>query len=169
MAETMKKLNLDEYFPSKLASLSNSITRPIAVVFEQCYSITMPEWRVLAIVGRKPGLSAVDVACRAQMDKVAVSRAISKLVQSGYVNRGIGDRDRRRSILTLSERGQDLYEEIAPLALLMESELLEDLTEDEKEILGRVIDKLSSKSRVFTKPHLPPAHRMQNSNSRMAM
>jgi DNA-binding MarR family transcriptional regulator len=169
MAEKTIKLNLDEYFPSQLASLSNSITRPIAVVFERCYSITMPEWRVLAIVGRKPGLSAVDVAYSAQMDKVAVSRAITKLVHSGYVNRGIGDRDRRRSILTLSERGRDLYEEIAPLALLMESELLEDLTDDEREILGRVIDKLSSKSRVFTQPHLPPTNGMRNSHSRMSL
>jgi len=169
MAEEMKNLNLEEYFPSQLACLSNSITRPIAVVFEQRFSITMPEWRVLAIVGRKPGLSAVEVANRAQMDKVAVSRAITKLVKSGRIDRGFGSVDRRRSILNLTESGQQLYEEIAPMALLLESELLEDLTSDEKEILGRVIDKLSSKSRVFTRPHLPPTNGIRYPNTRMAM
>jgi len=129
----------------------------------------MPEWRVLAIVGRKPGLSAVDVAQRAQMDKVAVSRAISKLVKSGRIDRDIGSVDRRRSILTLTESGRELYEKIAPMALLLESELLEDLTEDEKEILERVIDKLSSKSQVFTRPHLPPTNGIRYPNTRMAM
>ena len=169
MAENMKNLNLEDYFPSQFASLSNSITRPIAIVFEQCYSITMPEWRVLAIVGRKAGLSAVDVANRAQMDKVAVSRAINKLVKSGHIDRGFGTADRRRSILNLSESGRDLYEEIAPLALHLESELLEDLTDDEREILGRVIDKLSSKSQVFTRPHLPQTNGLRYSNTRLAM
>jgi DNA-binding MarR family transcriptional regulator len=166
MAETMKTLNLEEYFPSQLATLSHSISRPMAAVFEQSFAISMPEWRVMAIVARHPGLSAVDVAQRAQMDKVAVSRAINKLVNSSRIDRWFGDADRRRSILNLSESGRDLYEEIAPLALLMESELLEDLTEDEREILRRVIDKLNVKSRVFTKTCLPPSHRLENSNSR---
>jgi len=169
MAEKLKNLDLEEYLPSQLATLSNSITRPIAVVFEQRFSITMPEWRVLAIIGRRPGLSAVDVAYRAQMDKVAVSRAISKLVKSGRIDRSFGSVDRRRSILKLTEEGRELYEEIAPMALLLESELLEDLTEDEKQILGRVIDKLNSKSRVFTRPHLTPTNGIRYPSTRMAM
>jgi DNA-binding MarR family transcriptional regulator len=169
MTEPSKKLNLEDYFPSQLATLSNSITRPIAAVFEEHFSISMPEWRVLAIVGRRPGLSAVDVAQSAHMDKVAVSRAISKLVQNGYVDRGLGSVDRRRLVLNLSECGEELYEKIAPLALLLETELLEDLTPDEKEILERVIDKLSSKSRVFARPHMPPTNGLRNSHSRPSM
>lgn len=166
MAEANKKLNLEDYFPSQLATLSNAITRPIAAVFEEHFSISMPEWRVLAIVGRRPGLSAVDVARSAHMDKVAVSRAISKLVQSGHVDRGLGSVDRRRLVLNLSDSGRQLYEKIAPLALLLESELLEDLTEDEKKMLERIIDKLSSKSRIFTRPHLPPINGARNTHSR---
>jgi DNA-binding MarR family transcriptional regulator len=169
MTEHVKNLDLEDYLPNQLATLSNSITRPIAVVFEQRFSISMPEWRVLAIIGREPGLSAVDVAYRAHMDKVAVSRAISKLVKSGRVDRGFGSADRRRSILNLTESGRELYEKIAPMALLLESELLEDLTSDEREILGRVIDKLSSKSRVFTRPHLPRTNGIRYSNARLGM
>lgn len=163
MAEVMKDLNLDEYLPSQLATLSRSISRPIADVLERCFDISMSEWRVMAVVGRYPGSSAVDVASRAKMNKVAVSRAISKLVDSGRIHRELGDADRRRSILNLSEKGRDLYNEIAPLALLMESELLEDLTNDEREVLNRVIDKLYSKSQVFAKPHLVPPHTVEKS------
>lgn len=169
MTEQIKNLDLEEYLPSQLAKLSNSITRPIAVIFEQRFSITMPEWHVLTIIGRRPGLSAVDVAYRAQMDKVAVSRAISKLVKSGRIDRSFGSADRRRSILNLTESGRELYEEIAPMALSLESELLEDLTSDEIEILGRVIDKLNSKSQVFTRPHLTPTNGVRYSYARMAL
>ena len=39
------------------------------------FALTIPEWRVIAILGRFPGLSAVEVAERTMLDKVAVSRA----------------------------------------------------------------------------------------------
>jgi DNA-binding MarR family transcriptional regulator len=148
-----KELKLDEFLPYRLAILSHSVSHSIASVYEKRFGLSIPEWRVIAIVGRYPGLSAVEVAERTVMDKVAVSRAVSKLIKNGRIDRQFADADRRRSILNLSEKGRQLHDEVAPLALQMEADLLEGLTEDEIDVLDRVIDKLYKKSQLFAKPH----------------
>jgi DNA-binding MarR family transcriptional regulator len=148
-----KELILEDFLPYRLAILSHSVSASIASVYEKRFGVTIPEWRVIAIVGRFPDLSAVEVAERTVMDKVAVSRAVSKLTKSGVIDRQFADADRRRSILNLSEKGRAVHDEIAPLALQMEADLLDGLDERELEVLDRVIDKLYAKAQLFAKAH----------------
>jgi DNA-binding MarR family transcriptional regulator len=148
-------LNLEKFLPYRLAILSHSVSHSIATVYNNRFSLSIPEWRVIAIVGRFPGLSAVEVAERTVMDKVAVSRAVTKLIKNGRIDRQFADADRRRSILNLSEKGLELHNEVSPLALQMESDLLADLSEEEIAVLDRVIDKLYAKSQLFAEAHHP--------------
>jgi len=145
-------LDLEKFLPYRLAILSHSVSHSIATVYGERFDLSIPEWRVIAIVGRFPGLSAVEVAERTVMDKVAVSRAVSKLIKSGRIDRQFADADRRRSILNLSEVGLKLHNEVTPFALQMEADLLQDLTETEIAVLDTVIDKLYSKSQLSTVP-----------------
>ena len=151
-----KELNLEDFLPYRLAILSHSVSHSIATVYDDRFDLSIPEWRVIAIVGRFPGLSAVEVAERTVMDKVAVSRAVTKLVKSGRIDRQFADADRRRSILNLSEKGQELHNEVSPFALKMEADLLADLTETEIEVLDTVIDKLYAKAQLVAAPDQPP-------------
>lgn len=146
------ELNLEDFLPYRLAILSHSVSHSIATVYYDRFDLSIPEWRVIAIVGRFPGLSAVEVAERTVMDKVAVSRAVTKLIKNGRIDRQFADADRRRSILNLTEKGLELHNEVAPFALKMEADLLTDLTEDEVEVLDTVIDKLYAKAQLFTAP-----------------
>ena len=150
-----KDLILDDFLPYRLAILSHSVSHSIATVYDDRFDISIPEWRVIAIVGRFPGLSAADVAERTVMDKVAVSRAVTKLIRNGRIDRQFADADRRRSILNLSTKGRELHNEIAPFALRMEADLLADLTEAEIEMLDVVIDKLYAKAQSLTAPDQP--------------
>ena len=151
-----KDLILEGFLPYRLAILSHSVSHSIATIYESRFGISIPEWRVIAIVGRFPDLSAVEVAERTVMDKVAVSRAVTKLIKSGCIDRQFADADRRRSILNLTDKGRTLHDEIAPLALRMEADLLEDVNEEEAAMLDKVIDKLYAKSQLFAKPHETP-------------
>ena len=103
-------------------------------------------WRVIAILGRFPGLSAVEVADRTMMDKVAVSRAVTKLIKNGRIDRQFADADRRRSILNLTEEGRRVHDEIAPLALAFEAELLEGFEADKLTAFNQVIERLLEKA-----------------------
>jgi len=79
---------------------------------------------------------------RTAMDKVAVSRAVARLVEAGRVDRGTHDGDKRRSVLKLSDAGWAIHDEVAPLARAHERELLAKLDEAERVQLDRILDKL---------------------------
>lgn len=149
MTDSAKKFDLNGYIPCQLATLTHSIMRSVAAVFEDRFGISMPEWKVLAIIAEKPGLSAVAVSRLAQMDTVAVSRAVTKLMDRDLIARELDSEDRRRTILNLSAEGRALHDEIAPLATELEESLLEEFTDDEKQVFEKAIKALYEKSRNF--------------------
>jgi len=143
------ELILEEFLPYRLSVLSHTISTNIARVYEKRFGVSIPEWRVIAILGRFPGLSAVEVADRTLMDKVAVSRAVTKLIKNGRIDRQFADADRRRSILNLSEEGRKVHNEIAPLALKFERELLQDISKEDYQTYNAILDRLLSKARLL--------------------
>lgn len=137
-------LDLEEFLPYRLSVLSNSISRGIARTYEQRFGLGVTEWRVIAIVGRYPGITATEVAERAAMDKVAVSRAVSRLTEHGRLERHDNHDDRRAKRLYLSEAGLQVHDAIVPAALAYERELLASLGARERKVffdcLSRLLD-----------------------------
>ncbi|MBT8067211.1 MAG: MarR family transcriptional regulator [Gammaproteobacteria bacterium] len=140
------ELILEDFLPYRLSILSHTVSTTIAQVYEKRFNLSIPEWRVIAILGRFPGLSAVEVAERTFMDKVAVSRAVTKLIKNGRVDRQFADADRRRSILNLSEEGRRVHGEVAPLALQFEQDLLAGLSEEEVGKLDVIMERLMARA-----------------------
>ena len=132
-------LELDRFLPYRLSVLSNRISQDIASLYGERFGLNVTEWRILAVLGRYPDLSATEVAERTAMDKVAVSRAVTSLLAGGRLKRRLHGKDRRRSVLQLSAKGYRVYDEVAPLALAYERRLLEGLREDELAALGRLL------------------------------
>ena len=149
---TENELILEDFLPYRLAILSHTVSSLIARVYDKRFGLTIPEWRVIAIVGRVPGLSAVEVAERTMLDKVAVSRAVTKLIKAGRIDREFADADRRRSILNLSEDGRKVHDEVAPLAMAMENDLLHGLDDAQIQSLNTVIDRLLVRARLISSP-----------------
>ncbi len=147
-----RELILEDFLPYRLAILSHTVSTSIARAYDQRFGLTIPEWRVIAILGRFPGLSAVEVAERTMLDKVAVSRAVTKLIKVGRIDREFADADRRRSILNLSADGQRVHDEVAPLALGIEDDLLHGLTGEQITTLNEVIERLLVRARLIGAP-----------------
>ncbi|HEY5641594.1 MAG TPA: MarR family transcriptional regulator [Woeseiaceae bacterium] len=146
------ELILEDFLPYRLSILSNTVSSTIARAYDKRFGLTIPEWRVIAVLGRFPGLSAVEVAERTLMDKVAVSRAVTKLLKSGRLDREFADADKRRSILNLSEEGRRVHNEIAPLALRFERDLLHGLSDEEKQQLDVLMERLLARARLLGSP-----------------
>jgi DNA-binding MarR family transcriptional regulator len=135
-------LELEHFLPYRLSILSNTISQAIADDYQRRYDISVTEWRVMAVLARFDGLSAREVAERTAMDKVAVSRALARLVTAGRVSRAIHNNDKRRSVLGLTEAGWAMHDEVAPMARAREREVLAKLDAEEREWLRRILDKL---------------------------
>jgi DNA-binding MarR family transcriptional regulator len=81
------------------------------------------------------------------LDKVAVSRAVSKLIKNGRIDREFADADRRRSILNLSTAGLAVHNEIAPLALAFERDLLQGISKEDFDAFNVVVERLLDRAR----------------------
>ena len=135
-------LQLERFLPYRLSILSNTISQAIADDYQRRYDISVTEWRVMAVLARFDGLSAREVAERTAMDKVAVSRALARLVAAGRVSRTTHQGDKRRSVLSLTQAGWAMHDEVAPMARQREREVLAKLDADERRWLERILGKL---------------------------
>lgn len=138
-------LELERFLPYRLSILSNRVSQAIARTYQDRFDLSMTEWRVMAVLARydSDGLSAREVASRTEMDKVAVSRALTRLVAARRVARKTHPGDKRRSVLRLSAAGWKVHDAIAPLARAQERTMLVELTADERLALERILDKLA--------------------------
>jgi DNA-binding MarR family transcriptional regulator len=132
-------LELDRFLPYRLSVLSNTVSTAIAGAYQQRFGLTIPEWRVMAVLAMNPGLSAAEVAQRTAMDKVAVSRAVTSLLKQRRIARQMARADRRRSLLQLSPAGRRVYAQVVPFALAYERALIEPLSAKERATLDRAI------------------------------
>lgn len=139
---TDKLLKLKNFLPYRLSVLSNRISQAIADRYQERFSLSLPEWRTIAILGEESDLSAAEVSDRTAMDKVAVSRAVKNLLATNRLVRHFSSDDRRRSVLSLSMDGRKVYEEVLPLALSYEAALLSGLSEEEQAFLDNILVKL---------------------------
>jgi DNA-binding MarR family transcriptional regulator len=141
-------LQLDRFLPYRLSVLSNTMSTAIAAHYKQRFGLTIPEWRIMAVLAREPGLVAAQVAERTAMDKVAVSRGVARLTKSGHLLGRAVRVDLRRLSLRLSARGRAVYEEVAPWALAYERAVLSNLSAAQLRTLDAVLAQLDRSARA---------------------
>ena len=136
------RMALAEFLSFRISVLSEHIDRAIAALHKKSRGIGTAEWRVLVTVGSRPNLCAAEIARETQLDKVAVSRAVARLISRGYLEREVAADDRRRSLLRLTRPGESAYADTIGLALGVEKELLDSLNDAEINALRDLNDRL---------------------------
>jgi DNA-binding MarR family transcriptional regulator len=134
--------DLNEFLPYRLSVLANRISRAFAGLYSERFDLTVPEWRVMAVLGQEADLSAEQVCARTGMDKVTVSRAVARLLERGHVARAFARADRRRSELRLTARGRAVHRQIIPLARDYEARLAGALSAAERRTLFALLERL---------------------------
>ncbi|HRP35397.1 MAG TPA: MarR family transcriptional regulator [Gammaproteobacteria bacterium] len=147
-------LVLEEFLPYRLSVLSNRLSAAIAEAYSRRFGLSIPEWRVMAVLALEPGLSAAEVADRTAMDKVAVSRAVGRLISTGRARREVSAGDRRRSMLELTADGRRIYRRIAPALQRYEAELLAVLDPPDRRQLEALLGRLESRAAALQPPRI---------------
>ena len=149
-----ENLVLEEFLPFQLSTLSYSVTNSIATLYNNHFNLSIPEWRIIVVLGHTPGLSAIDVSKRTSMDKVAVSRALNKLIENKQVDRQFETADRRRSVLKLTKEGRHIHQRLSKVAVQIEQILTEELNDEEVLVINKIFEKLAKRTEVFTDIHV---------------
>lgn len=137
-------LILERYLPYRLSILSNKVSGLVARAYKDKFALSVTDWRIMAVLGEYPDVSADEISVKTQIEKSLISRAISKLLKRQLIVREVSKEDKRRSQISLSASGYKVYEEIVPCSLQYENDLLSCLSEQEQVELSELIDRLYS-------------------------
>jgi DNA-binding MarR family transcriptional regulator len=133
-------LDLADFTPYRIAVLGRAMSEQLGAAYED-EGLTIPEWRVLAVVSQAPSVAARDVVARTPMDKMAVSRAVASLEAKGLIARSPAA-DRRVSALELSEAGRAVFSRVSVIALDYEAALFSGLAPAERKAFYECLAKL---------------------------
>ena len=89
------------------------------------------------------GLTATEIAAKTMIDRSLVSREISALMRAGYVMSASSEGKRGyNSVITLTEQGKTLAEQIADAALTIQDNVSRDVNKEELSIFYSVLERL---------------------------
>jgi DNA-binding MarR family transcriptional regulator len=153
------------YRISRLLSTAGSI---VIRLCEGGFGITRREWRLIALLAQEDGVLSSQLAERAQLDRARTSRAVTSLVDKKLIRRTPGPSDRREVRLALTDSGRALYEQLFPLVLDVNRELLGPLTAAQAKAIDRGLDELQQRADAMVREHaeLPKADRRRGGRVR---
>ncbi len=108
--------------------------------------LSVPQFRALLHVSRRPGASLSDVAEHLGLSLPSVSKLVDRLVARGLVTRQSAADDRRRVTLALTEAGQATLQEAVRFT---RARLLEDLAALPAEECAVIVQAMTILRRTF--------------------
>lgn len=135
-------LALEHFFPYQLSISSNRVSRFFTDIYQDKFALSITQWRIMAVLGEYPNISADEVSVKTEIEKSMLSRAISKLLQRNLIQRQFSEKDKRRSILALTDTGYDVYNEVVPMSYQYETQLLSCYSKEERKLFIELLTKL---------------------------
>ncbi len=151
----MDMLRLDDFLPYRLSYTSNLVSGAIAQAYQSLFGLSIPEWRLIAVIAECNGTTQAAICARTGMDKMTVSRAAIALFKRGLIARAPNGADRRSLELGLTSEGQALYRQVVPKALELEDQIFGGLGAAES---ARFLATLRRIDRIL-RDHIPAAER----------
>ena len=139
-------LRLDAFLPYRLSVAANAVSDVIAGSYQSRFGLSIPQWRLMAVLGEDGPMTPQALGARTVMDKVTVSRAAAALYDRKLVERAPNAADGRSHRVGLTRTGRDLYAQISPLALAYEARLLETFTPFERATVQNLLRRLQDAS-----------------------
>lgn len=136
------KINLDTFLPYQLTNIATLVSNDFAKVYKREFGLNIPQWRILANLAQYGQSTAKQLCTQADMDKSTVSRAVKALITKDFIYSKVNEQDKRAAFLMLSDEGEVLYKKITPEALAWEAQLLNTLSDDERQQMMSIFDKL---------------------------
>jgi DNA-binding MarR family transcriptional regulator len=129
--------DLTRFFPYRLAVFAERVSLAVSQLYADRFDLTRAEWRVIAALGANRTMAAKDIGPYSTLDKMQVSRAVTRLEERGLVHRDADASDRRAKILSLTPAGRALHRRIVPLVRAREDWLLGALDPAERALFER--------------------------------
>ncbi len=145
-SEREYRLEIESFFPYQLTQLQGIVSDCIAEIYTGQFDLTRDEWRVLAVLGSHTHLTAKVLAPMINLEKMAVSRAIKRMISNQLITKTLDPVDKRAFQLSLTEKGKVLRQQLIPKAMVREQQILSVLDKEEQKQLTSLMNKLKLRS-----------------------
>lgn len=122
----------------------------IARAYQARFALAIPEWRIIAVLGESGPLNPPEICRRTAMEKAMVSRIAQNLTLRGLTARETLAHDRRAITLSLTKEGKKLYQEVAPVALDLQTQLLDGFDPHEVEAAMSFMRRVGARARELS-------------------
>jgi DNA-binding MarR family transcriptional regulator len=112
-----------------LAQVERRVSRRIEAMLAT-ERLTSDQWRVLDLLADGTGRTMSQIAALIGVPSPTLTKIIDKLVDAATVYRLVDDRDRRRVLAYISNKGRAVHERLAPTVTAAEAEALTVLGDD---------------------------------------
>ena len=106
------------------------------------HGITVPKWRVLAVLHERPGVSMNQLADFTTVDRTTLTRTLDQMVKDRLVERRDDAHDRRTIRLHLAGRGREVFERILPLVLGENERATQGIAAGDLTQFGRTLNRM---------------------------
>ena len=127
----------------RISFLTNFWREPLLRKMERETGLIRPELTVLICLSFREDLYARDICEITEQPSNTVSRAVTSLVEKGFITRTRDTIDTRRQVLNITDAGQDIHDALMEGFAKAEAKMLETLTVDEQTQLIALLDKLA--------------------------
>ncbi len=143
-------LHIEDFLTFRLTRLSNALRNNMTKPYLEEFGLSLPEWRLLALVTRFSPLRFSELTNRSSMDKGQVSRTLRVMTKRGLTKTKVIAQRGSRSAealaapvsVSITAKGKSLYKAVLPVAQRHQSQILQTLNASEREGLYESLDKL---------------------------
>ncbi len=129
----------------KISRVHPKLNAQAAHILREQAGLSLLQWRLIALLEvMGPNISSVELINLLHMDKGLFSRTLKSLIAEGYVASLADDADRRRSHLSNTNKGKQVYERVIATMRKRQEHLLHNFTDAEKSALFQALDKLEA-------------------------
>jgi DNA-binding MarR family transcriptional regulator len=136
--------DLDLFLPYLLNQAAEATSEAFQVHYRTEYGLSQTQWRVLANLGKRGDMTAVEICRRTYIEKTKVSRAVLALEEAALLVRGAVAGDRRQESLTLTKAGQEVFAVLGKRALAFDHALRDRLGEAQARALAEMLRGLAN-------------------------
>jgi len=132
--------DLNQSFGFLINALSLNIKHQLDLRLK-AHHLTVHQFGILLNIYKRGPLTQKEIAQQTSGDEPTTARLMKRLEEKGCIERVIDADDKRKRLVSLSQEGVALLQEILPHAQTVNKKVTEDLSKKEKETLLMLLNK----------------------------
>jgi len=137
-----KGVDVTQNLTFRIIQLTSTLNRSATNAIPKEVGISVPQWRLISVIGSRPGISFSSLVEILEIDKGWISRTVAKLQEEGLVAAMPDPADKRRFTLELTDKGREVHLRGSRISRQRQKHLEAEFTPQEYELLGALLARL---------------------------